>query len=1032
MSSLKVSKPAPAARNIDLHFDTRDMVPFFTKIVDGVYHRPVVVTFLFPRNYCRKIRAISPSNISKADVNGVNGSILEESGDEIASPGKDYDTNEEEDAMSTDFYQQRIHAAIKHAKIAKHFVVTVTDVVESRDASYKVIVRDYKDLLKEIKEEYDNNVAVEDYFKPSSIRWWIAYIDQVLLVFDRPSGKLAALVDKGKIQSRVKRKMEHHLWMLEQLKNPSAGGNETLPGGGNMRGSIFEGSLKLSESTEELLGHFDQYPEDIPRDDRASPVLEGSAEGPSSNTADEVIDDHAIVGKDDPKPVAEIDQVVAVEVQEEIDAYSTIQPTGSVTANILDDLSLTQSQSQPEGEPSQLPPVTPTKKKSHSARQSTRQSTNGGSSSAASKTRLRSSMDNQKLPKTNDDGRGDSKPMHAPPSSASPSRHSSAFEKTRVRQSTSSPLRNSTSLPTIAHAEKVSKPVASSSNSVYQQSVSGSSVSTSPIVITISQERTNQLLESAYGVAATSKLFPAKYAREEELLRQSMQASLRPSSKVNKKRGSTAAVAAGSISSVSRSHEGKLPSISQGGNNTTTITTTAVADKSVASVKGSLFEYPVASFSASAPLATTNFMAASDENEMTISEIAHHVADRVNREILYNEHHEEQEGVTSDEGGGGVGGETGAVFDPQYDPYRQVAIATSFLSLERSVSPQPRPVSPFAEETKQLKGSKKVAAEIIHRARKSVSGSSKFQVRKISYSEKKLLDSPFAKKIWIEPVDDPSMTANNTHSSSSKSMVLPSPGSLESTGTMTPITSPERSPPSRDPASLEATESHHQHHRALPSATKKGSLVTKVSSSSSTTASSSRHGQKDTASKSHSKTQSHKERRSVDATPGTGGGDPSPPVVLMAVVEVDVGMSSAVSTVPPATDIEESPTVEQTSVEALPPSQNPSSKIIYLETDDSVMVGERLEMTIANLIPDAAVVEDGNDTANGDTTVNDTGYESHPAEVDPFIPAAVPEEEEPFPALQQMAETTSTEAEQGHDVVDASNAEAADPLLTAE
>eukprot|EP01033_Poteriospumella_lacustris_P014202 gene14202-10147_t len=967
--------------------------------------------------------------MSKADVNGVNGSILEESGDEIASPGKDYDANEDDDALSTDLYQQRIHAAIKHTKIAKHFVVTVTDVVESRDASYKVIVRDYKDLLKEIKEEYDNNAAVEDYFKPSSIRWWIAYIDQVLLVFDRPSGKLAALVDKGKIQSRVKRKMEHHLWMLEQLKNPSAGGNEALHGGGNMRGSVFEGSLKLSESTEELLSQFDHYPEDIPRDDRASsPVLEGYNEGASSSTADEVIDDHAVVGKDDPKPIAEIDQVVAVEVQEEIDVYSTIQPTGSVTANILDDMSLTQlSQSLPEGgEPSHLPAVTPTKKKSHSAHSTTRQSTTGGSSSAASKTRLRSSMDNKKPPKTNDDGGRDHKTTNAPPSSASPSRHSSAFEKTRVRQSTSSPLRNSTSLPTIAHAEKVSKQHVTSGSSVYQPSVSSSSVSTSPIVITVSQERTNQLLESAYGVAATTKLFPAKYAREEELLRQSMQASLRPSSKAHKKRGSTAT---GSISSVSRSHEGKLPSISLGGSST------AAAEKSVASVKGSLFEYPVASFSVSAPLAATTFTAASDENEMTISEIAHHVADRVNREILYNDGilQEEQDegGATTDEGGG-EGGGGGAVFDPQYDPYRQVAIATSFLSLERSVSPQPRPVSPFAEETKQLKGSKKVAAEIIHRARKSVSGSSKFQVRKISYSEKKLLDSPFAKKIWIEPpVDDPTANNNNSNNNgSSKSMVLPSPGvlsamSLESTGTMTPVTSPERSPPSRDPASSE-TDSHH---RALSSATKKGSLVTRASSSS-TTSSSGHHGQK----KGPSKAQGHhKERRSVDATPATGG-DPSPSVVMTVVVEGDGDMgSSALSPAPPASNVEELLLpVEQKAVEALPTSQNPSSKIIYLETDDSVTVGERLEMTIANLIPDATVNDDGNDTAGSTVdAVNDMGYDSHPAEVDPFIPAAVPEEEEePFQALQEMTETAAT-AEGGQDMVEASSVEAAaDPQLS--
>ena len=178
----------------------------------------------------------------------------------------------------------------------------------------------------------------------------------------------------------------------------------------------------------------------------------------------------------------------------------------------------------------------------------------------------------------------------------------------------------------------------------------------------------------------------------------------------------------------------------------------------------------------------------------------------------------------------------------------------------------------------------------------------------------------------------------------------------------------------------------------------------------------------------------------MDATLAAGG-DPSPLVVMTAVVEGDGDMmGSGLSPAPPGSNAEEVLLpMEQKAVEALPTSQNPSSKIVYLETDDSVMVGERLEMTIANLIPDATVNDDGNDTAYGDTagsavdTVNDMDHDSHPAEVDQFIPAAVPEEEEePFQALQEVTETSAT-AEGGQHVVEAASVEAAaDPLPSAE
>ena len=55
----------------------------------------------------------------------------------------------------------------------------------------------------------------------------------------------------------------------------------------------------------------------------------------------------------------------------------------------------------------------------------------------------------------------------------------------------------------------------------------------------------------------------------------------------------------------------------------------------------------------------------------------------------------------------------------------------------------------FEKETKKFTGTKKLAVDIIKKAREQVSNNKEFINRKISYSEVKLLTSPFAKKVFI-------------------------------------------------------------------------------------------------------------------------------------------------------------------------------------------------------------------------------------------------------------------------------------------
>lgn len=89
----------------------------------------------------------------------------------------------------------------------------------------------------------------------------------------------------------------------------------------------------------------------------------------------------------------------------------------------------------------------------------------------------------------------------------------------------------------------------------------------------------------------------------------------------------------------------------------------------------------------------------------------------------------------------------------------EAAVEEDDRSMPFEIMHQPRAISPFERETGKLRGSEKLAAGIIKRARISVSANPEFQIRKVSMTEMKLIKSPFAKKLWIETEDTKAILA---------------------------------------------------------------------------------------------------------------------------------------------------------------------------------------------------------------------------------------------------------------------------------
>ncbi len=107
-------------------------------------------------------------------------------------------------------------AGLTPNKRMKYFIVKVNDLITSREASYTVILRDFQALLEESMKEY-STADVEEFFQPYQLFWWKKHLNKVVLVYDKPNGSLSIIIDKKLIKKHLKKKMEHFFWMKEQI-----------------------------------------------------------------------------------------------------------------------------------------------------------------------------------------------------------------------------------------------------------------------------------------------------------------------------------------------------------------------------------------------------------------------------------------------------------------------------------------------------------------------------------------------------------------------------------------------------------------------------------------------------------------------------------------------------------------------------------------------------------------------------------------------------------------------------------------------
>jgi len=107
-------------------------------------------------------------------------------------------------------------AGLTPNKRMKYFIVKVNDLITSREASYTVILRDFQALLEESMKEY-STADVEEFFQPYQLFWWKKHLNKVVLVYDKPNGSLSIIIDKKLIKKHLKKKMEHFFWMKDQI-----------------------------------------------------------------------------------------------------------------------------------------------------------------------------------------------------------------------------------------------------------------------------------------------------------------------------------------------------------------------------------------------------------------------------------------------------------------------------------------------------------------------------------------------------------------------------------------------------------------------------------------------------------------------------------------------------------------------------------------------------------------------------------------------------------------------------------------------
>ena len=198
-------KDVSAAHPAMIGVDIQSMHPFHSELVDGLYKRPLVVSILIPKKRAKSFKyetsrkiMLMPSDLFSSGAEDSEGGSSKRLSPDRPSSRK---------ANSTDGSQR---------KVLKIFIIKVYDLVESKEAVYPVVVRDFDKLLEEMIDE-EKTFALCDYFKPQLLDWWAKSLRNILIVFDRPNSELSVVVDKKLIRRMVAEKMKHHDWMDQAL-----------------------------------------------------------------------------------------------------------------------------------------------------------------------------------------------------------------------------------------------------------------------------------------------------------------------------------------------------------------------------------------------------------------------------------------------------------------------------------------------------------------------------------------------------------------------------------------------------------------------------------------------------------------------------------------------------------------------------------------------------------------------------------------------------------------------------------------------
>ncbi|KAJ1407510.1 hypothetical protein B484DRAFT_204170, partial [Ochromonadaceae sp. CCMP2298] len=163
-----------------------DLHPVHSELVSDIYKRPLVVSLLIPKKKSKKFERSSKSTKGATPV--------------VLSAG-------EESGIDSDRELPRGRSKKSKKPGARVLVLKVYDLVQSREAVYTIVVRDFEAQLAELVNIHGKEAA--DHFCPSSLDWWRRYLRDVTIAFDKPTGEITCQVDKSVISSLVEYKVRN-------------------------------------------------------------------------------------------------------------------------------------------------------------------------------------------------------------------------------------------------------------------------------------------------------------------------------------------------------------------------------------------------------------------------------------------------------------------------------------------------------------------------------------------------------------------------------------------------------------------------------------------------------------------------------------------------------------------------------------------------------------------------------------------------------------------------------------------------------